>query len=114
VAIGDRTRIRQILFNLVKNAIEAAGPQGHVNVEIAASTDASEVIVRDSGAGIAPELRARIFEPFFTTKPEGTGLGLAVSRVIARAHGGDISVRNADFAGAVFTLRLPRPEESGS
>ncbi|HET6923724.1 MAG TPA: ATP-binding protein, partial [Anaeromyxobacteraceae bacterium] len=70
-----------------------------------------EVAVRDSGPGIAPEARARLFEPFFTTKPTGTGLGLTVSRAIARAHGGDIEVRNVESGGALFALRVPRAPE---
>jgi two-component system, NtrC family, sensor kinase len=70
-------------------------------------------VVSDTGPGVAPEARARLFEPFFTTKEAGTGLGLAVSRAIALAHGGDIDVRNGE-PGAIFTLRLPRTLEARS
>jgi signal transduction histidine kinase len=111
VALADRSKLRQVVFNLIKNAVEAAGPAGAVEVAMGASGDSVEMSVRDSGPGITPEARARIFEPFFTTKPSGTGLGLAVSRAIARAHGGDIDVRNGEAGGAVFTLRLPRAPE---
>ncbi len=111
VALADRAKLRQAVFNVMKNAVEAAGSAGGVEVVIGASDGMVEVAVRDSGPGIAPEARARLFEPFFTTKPMGTGLGLAISRAIARAHGGDIEVRNGESGGALFTLRLPRAPE---
>ena len=107
-ALGDGPKLRQVLFNLIKNAVESAGDAGEVEVAVGCSGDLAEVAVRDSGSGVSPEARARMFEPFFTTKPGGTGLGLAVSRAIARAHRGDIGVGTAERGGAVFTLRLPR------
>jgi two-component system, NtrC family, sensor kinase len=108
VALADRLKLRQVVFNLMKNAVEAAGAAGDVDVRIETSGDVVEVAVRDSGPGLGADARARLFEPFFTTKPSGTGLGLAVSRAIALAHGGDILVQNGATRGAVFTLRLPR------
>jgi two-component system, NtrC family, sensor kinase len=68
------------------------------------------VRVEDTGPGLSDEQRARLFEPFFTTKPQGTGLGLAVSLAIARAHGGTLEAANGG-GGAVFTLRLPAAQE---
>ena len=112
VVVADRPRLRQIVLNLVRNAVEAAGPAGEVRVVIGASGPTVELAVSDSGAGLVPEATARLFEPFFTTKASGAGLGLAVSRAIARAHGGDIEVRSGDSGGAVFTLRLPRADEA--
>ncbi|HEU4382876.1 MAG TPA: HAMP domain-containing sensor histidine kinase [Anaeromyxobacteraceae bacterium] len=111
IAMADRARLRQVVFNLMKNAAEAAGPAGGVEVEIGASNGAVEVAIRDDGPGIAAEARDHLFEPFFTTKSAGTGLGLAVSRAMARAQGGDIEFRNGESRGAVFTLRLPRAPE---
>jgi two-component system, NtrC family, sensor kinase len=114
LARGDGPRVRQVVFNLMKNAIEAAGPAGEVDVRVGeAGPEHVEVVVSDTGPGVAPEARARLFEPFFTTKEAGTGLGLAVSRAIALAHGGDIDVRNGE-PGAIFTLRLPRTLEARS
>jgi signal transduction histidine kinase len=113
LTVADPHKLEQVLFNLVKNAAEAAGPDGDVSVGIAETCDAVEVAVSDSGPGIPCDARDRLFEPFFTTKTAGTGLGLAVSRAIARAHGGDIDVRNGVLGGAVFTLRLPRTPEMG-
>jgi signal transduction histidine kinase len=109
--MGDPSKLRQVVFNLVKNAVQAAGPQGFVDMRVASAGDTVQVAVRDSGPGVSPEVRVRLFEPFFTTKPAGTGLGLAVSRAITLAHGGDIDVVNAEEGGAVFTMRLPRFQE---
>jgi two-component system, NtrC family, sensor kinase len=106
-APGHPEKLRQVLVNLVRNAAEAAAPEGRVSVAVGARGDSAEVSVQDSGPGIAPEVRARLFEPFFTTKPRGTGLGLAVSRAIARAHGGDLALDAPDGAGARFSLRIP-------
>jgi len=111
LALADGQKLQQVVFNLMKNAVEAAGPAGEVRVRIAAAGEMVEVVVGDSGPGIAPQARARMFEPFFTTKPTGTGLGLAVSRAIARAHGGDIEIDSRCSGGAVFRLRLPRASE---
>jgi signal transduction histidine kinase len=107
-AEGQPPKLRQVLLNLLKNAGEAAGPGGRVEVRLGAAEDRAEVTVSDSGPGLGPEARARLFEPFFTTKDRGTGLGLAVSQAIARAHRGDIEAGEAPGGGARFVLRLPR------
>ena len=104
---GHPPKLRQVLFNLVRNAAEAAGAGGRVEIRLGSSGDVAEASVSDSGPGIAPEVRSRLFEPFFTTKDHGTGLGLAVSQAIARAHRGSIEVDAAAAGGARFTLRLP-------
>jgi two-component system, NtrC family, sensor kinase len=104
---GTPSKLRQVLLNLVKNAMEAAAPQGRVDVHVRANGRQAEVRVQDSGAGIEPEARERLFEPFFTNKPRGTGLGLAVSQAIARAHGGEITALPPASSGACFVLRLP-------
>ncbi len=104
---GQGKKLRQVLLNLVKNAIEAAGGGGRVEVRIGRSQGGVELSVSDSGPGIPATARHRLFEPFFTTKPGGTGLGLAVSQAIARAHGGTIEAGAAPGGGARFTLRLP-------
>jgi signal transduction histidine kinase len=115
---GDATawahpqRLRQVLFNLVKNAAEAAGPGGHVAVRIEGRAEGgASVAVSDSGPGVKPEDRSRLFEPFFTTKASGTGLGLAVSQAIAHAHGGRIDADTGPLGGARFTLHLPPARE---
>ncbi len=109
--LGHPQKLRQVLLNLLKNAVEAAGPGGCVDVQVASNGDAATVSVADTGPGIEPRTRDRVFEPFFTTKPHGTGLGLAVSQAIARAHNGAIEVASAPSGGALFTLRIPDPTE---
>jgi signal transduction histidine kinase len=109
-APGHPEKIRQVLVNLLRNAAEAAGAGGRVAVSVGQRDGTAEVAVEDSGRGIDPAVRARLFEPFFTTKPRGTGLGLAVSRAIARAHGGDLAADGAAAGGARFALRLPARE----
>ena len=106
-ALGSAARYRQVLFNLVKNAAEAAGPAGRVDVAVECDREVARVVVSDTGPGIPPDLRARVFEPFFTTKSTGTGLGLALARAIAQAHGGDVELQDA-AAGTRFCLRAPR------
>ena len=104
---GDAARLRQIALNLIKNGAEAAAPRGEVQIRIAAAAGAVLLSVSDSGPGLSAEQERRLFEPFYTTKPSGTGLGLAVSRALAHAHGGEIEATRAAPRGAVFTLRLP-------
>ncbi len=105
---GDAQKLRQVLLNLVKNGAEAAGAGGKVEIRVAENGAAAEVAVSDTGPGLDSQVLERLFEPFFTTKPRGTGLGLAVSQAIARAHGGQIEAGEGTTGGARFTLRLPR------
>jgi two-component system, NtrC family, sensor kinase len=116
-APGSAEKLRQVLVNLVRNAAEAAAPEGRVTISVGARDGVAEVLVDDTGPGIAEDARARLFEPFFTTKPRGTGLGLAVSRAIARGHGGELALAAAAGGGARFALTLPaasaRPRASG-
>jgi two-component system, NtrC family, sensor kinase len=104
---GHPQKLRQVVLNLVKNAAEAAGPGGRVEVRIARPADGgAEVLVSDSGPGLAA-VQDKLFEPFFTTKPTGTGLGLAVSLGIVQAHGGSLEAASPPGGGARFTIRLP-------
>ncbi|MBI2374836.1 MAG: HAMP domain-containing protein [Deltaproteobacteria bacterium] len=110
-ARGSTLQLRQVLMNLIQNAVEAAGANGRVSAEIRRPTDGFvEVAIHDSGAGLTAEHRKKLFEPFFTTKSTGTGLGLAVSKAIARAHGGDIDAFCEPGKETVFVLRLPSAE----
>lgn len=109
----NRTRIEQILVNLVVNAVDAIG-EGHgtISVDVHQSADGTRVVceVSDTGAGITAENLDKVFQPFFTTKPEdkGTGLGLPVARGIVESYGGALSVRSTPGAGTTFTFDLPR------
>ncbi|MSP61842.1 MAG: HAMP domain-containing protein [Myxococcales bacterium] len=106
----DAGLVRQILVNLIANAIDAVAGRGRVQVGAAATPGAVEITVRDDGVGIGAEDAARIFEPFYTTKGrgKGTGLGLAICRELTTALGGRITVESAPGAGSTFTVRLPR------
>lgn len=112
VVCGNREALIGAVLNLVSNALQAGGASAAVRVESRLDGRMAEIRVLDNGPGIPPVLRQRIFEPFFTSRAEGTGLGLAVVRSVAEAHGGEIRVGNADgqdheFRGACFVLRLP-------
>ncbi|MGE3455448.1 MAG: sensor histidine kinase [Kofleriaceae bacterium] len=111
VVTVNRTRIEQILVNLVVNAVDAIGKdRGTIKIHCRTSEDGARVIttVADSGTGIAADQLERIFEPFFTTKPEhGTGLGLPVAKEIVQSYGGQLVVESKVGAGTSFTFDLP-------
>src|SRR5262249_4127335 len=106
----DAGLLRQILVNLITNALDAVGSAGSVAIEALPDGDQALVRVRDSGSGIDAKDLARIFEPFYTTKGrgKGTGLGLAICKELAQALGGRIAVESEPGKGSVFTLILPR------
>ena len=105
--LGDHLALAVILENLLRNGAEAAGPGGHVRVQIEAGPESVRVTVEDSGPGVAEEVRDRLFAPFVSTKPSG-GLGLALARRFARLHGGDVDHEANPDGGARFVLSLPR------
>jgi signal transduction histidine kinase len=104
---ADGDQLDQLLINIVRNGVDAAlQTGGRVSLAWFRRDGMAEVQVEDEGPGIAGG--ANLFVPFFTTKPEGSGIGLVLSRQIAEAHGGTLSVENrADGPGAVATIRLP-------
>ena len=111
---GDPDQIAHVIANLVSNAtqaLEAADMPTPKRLSISAAMEDQEVVIRisDNGPGVPEDLRERIFEPFFTTKPpeKGTGVGLALCRALARAHGGSITLEETPGGGASFILRLP-------
>ncbi len=107
---GHPQKLRQVVLNLVKNAAEAAGEGGRVEVRLSMPEGGgAEVTVSDSGPGLSAEARDKLFEPFYTTKPTGTGLGLAVSLGIVQAHGGSLTAESPPGEGARFVIRLPAP-----
>lgn len=105
-AVFDAKAIRQVLVNLVRNAIDAVPPGGLVALRTGVEGDQATIDVIDSGAGVPEDRREAIFDPFFSTKAQGTGLGLAVARKIAHDHGGDLRVMPSR-SGAWFRLSLP-------
>lgn len=111
----DERLVRQAVLNLVTNALQASGRTGPVHVTIEGGAQVLSVRVADDGDGVPEEMRERVFTPFFSTRPKGTGLGLAVVKRCAEAHGGQIALRANGERGALFELRLPhRVSTSGS
>jgi two-component system sensor histidine kinase FlrB len=104
---GNRTALAAALTNLVNNAFEAA-PDVIVTLKAKLLGDRVEFTVRDNGPGIAPSIQSRVFEPFFSTRPAGTGLGLAVVKTVAEAHGGDLALHSELERGTRIELNLPR------
>ncbi len=112
---ADAVRLRQILHNLIKNAIEAQpGDQAQVwlDVEPAPTLDGVALIVRDAGPGFDPAVLGRIFEPYVTTKRKGTGLGLALVRKLAEEQGGSVTLSNRTGGGAEVVVILPRRRQA--
>ncbi|MDZ4683763.1 MAG: ATP-binding protein [Planctomycetaceae bacterium] len=109
----DALQISQVLTNLVQNAVRAldAVPESNRWLTAITSHDGEESVtatIRDSGPGIAPDMLNRLFRPFSTDRTDGLGMGLSIVRSIVEGHGGTVSGSNAEYGGAVFTVRLPR------
>ena len=106
----DHGQVRQVLLNLVRNAVEAApGEPGHrVNIRSRAEGRRIIIEVADNGPGIPEEDLPRVFAPFFTSKPRGTGLGLAISKALIEQQGGSLTAQSSPEGGAILTLELPR------
>ncbi len=106
---------RQVLFNIMQNAVEASRTDGEVNISAGISDDVLVVKVQDQGDGIKKDIRKKIFEPFFTTKEDqtsgGLGLGLSVSKSIIDAMGGTIKVESEHGRGSTFSIIIPMKDE---
>ncbi len=103
--------LRQVLYSVIVNGVEASPPGGVVTIEAAVADGAADIVVSDQGKGIAPELRQQIYEPFFTTKDNratgGLGLGLSIARGIVEALQGTLSFRSEPGRGTAFHICLP-------
>ena len=106
----DRDQIKQVVLNLVMNAIEACDAGGGINVRLGIAEDTSSIVMlfEDDGCGISGDASDKIYNPFFTTRSEGTGLGLSITRKIIENHGGSISHEGRTSRGTTFRVRLPR------
>jgi PAS domain S-box-containing protein len=108
---GDANALQQVVMNLLTNARDAVKGEGEICIEtraIPGQPGGAELVVRDTGPGIPPEILPKIFDPFFTTKAEGTGLGLSISYGIVRDHQGTVDVRSTPGEGATFVLTFRR------
>jgi len=105
---GNPNHLQQVLVNLMLNAVQAMPPEGRLDLTVQLAGKEAIIMVRDTGAGMAPETQAHIFDPFFTTKNEGTGLGLSLSYAIVKDHRGEIEVESEQGKGTTFRIRLPR------
>jgi signal transduction histidine kinase len=105
---ADAGQMRQVVWNLVRNAIQASSPGDEVLVHISSAEGALVLEVRDHGAGISAEARQRLFDAFFTTRSQGMGIGLAVVKRIVDDHHFAIEVESADKAGTTFRVKIPK------
>ncbi len=111
--IADERKVKQIVFNLLSNAVKFTPDKGKVGIKARQGDSTVEVAVWDTGVGIAPEDQQRVFEEFqqvgetLTGKPEGTGLGLALTKRLVELHGGSIRLESTPGEGSIFTFTLP-------
>jgi signal transduction histidine kinase len=110
VARADHEKIRQVLVNLIDNALDvlADAPQPrHLTVNVGSANGTASLRVTDSGPGVSADALPHLFEPFFSLKPSGTGLGLAIAKRTVDAHGGRIAATSPSGAGMTFQIELP-------
>ena len=103
----DPERLRSVLENLVRNALESGGPEEGISIEVGAAEGKAFVEVLDRGEGLAPEAAAKLFDPFFTTKSRGTGIGLSVSKRFVEAAGGTVTLSARPGGGCRARVLLP-------
>jgi nitrogen fixation/metabolism regulation signal transduction histidine kinase len=117
---ADAGRLRQVLHNLVRNALEAMEHQAEAYVEISTrlvrgpDADSIEIKVIDNGPGFVRDIVHQAFEPYVTSKPKGTGLGLAIVKKLIEEHGGQITARNREQGGAEISILIPTSVEAGN
>jgi PAS domain S-box-containing protein len=107
--LGDRGQIKQVFFNLIKNAMEAMQTSGQIRISIRSDESSVYVQLADSGQGIAEEAISRVFEAYYSTKKSGHGLGMLIVQRIMRAHGGQIHLESKQDVGTVISLQFPHP-----
>jgi len=108
--MGDRDQLKQVFFNITKNALEAMQPGGKLKIRSRSDDDSVYLLFGDSGSGIKPDDLARLFQPYHTTKSSGHGLGLMIVQRIMRDHGGHAEVESKEGVGTVVTLQFPRKD----
>lgn len=108
--MADRDQLKQVFFNIMKNAVEAMQPGGQLRIRSRADDDHVYLLFGDNGAGIKQEDLVRLFQPYHTTKASGHGLGLMIVQRIMRDHGGQIGIESKEGVGTLVTLQFPRKD----
>jgi two-component system, sporulation sensor kinase E len=108
--MADRNQIKQVFFNILKNAVEAMEPGGRLRIRSRADDEHVYLLVGDTGAGIKQDDLVRLFQPYHTTKVGGSGLGLMIVQRIMRDHGGHIGIESKEGIGTLVTLQFPRKD----
>lgn len=103
----DKSQIKQVLINIVKNAIEAMDQPGNIHINVITSEHTTSIKITDEGPGISAEVLHKLGEPFFTTKKDGTGLGLMISKQIMNEHKGTLEIISNESKGSTFILNFP-------
>lgn len=107
--LGDRGQLKQVFFNLVKNAMEAMQPGGRLTILARSDDDFVYLQFSDTGSGISEEELSKVFQAYYTTKADGHGLGMMIVQRIMRDHGGQISIESRKDVGTAITLQFPQP-----
>jgi len=107
---ADRDQIKQAFYNVIKNAVDVLPPGGILQIAVLPGSAFVEIVFRDNGPGVPPDVMSRLFEPYFTTKASGNGLGLMIVQRIVQEHGGHLDVASEPGRGTAFTLSLPLAE----
>jgi PAS domain S-box-containing protein len=108
--MADRNQLKQVFFNITKNALDAMQPGGRLKIRARADDDSVFLLFGDSGSGIKQEDLVRLFQPYHTTKPGGHGLGLMIVQRILREHGGQVGIESKEGVGTIVTLQFPRKD----
>lgn len=103
----DRNQLKQVFYNIIKNAFQAMKSEGILRIRTDMDDGWVSISFSDTGGGISADQMSNIFEPYFTTKETGSGLGLMIVRRIVRAHGGEVNLVSTEGVGLTFTVRLP-------
>jgi signal transduction histidine kinase len=114
IAIGDSEKLRQVVINLLVNALDAMPESGTLSVKVGAARSGVIVEIGDTGPGIDPSILPEIFDPFFTTKEAGTGLGLSIVRKIVDQHGGHIDIDSTPGRGTRVKVELQGGAKAGA
>jgi len=110
--MADRDQMRQVLHNLIGNAVDAMSDGGELSVKMQLEADEVVIQISDTGCGMSEEVREKIFTPYFTTKETGTGLGMAITAQIIEEHGGEIAIDSEEGVGTTVTVKLKAAMDS--